>query len=262
MSLARTALRLAAIEALLAHPVLDRLVEGRVYDSLISALDHREPVPVIIVTTEATKRKSVQRQNGGSPYWTTCNLVFEIAMASVEGDDSALVLGYAGTDREMEARLDLIEACCFEALDGSGPATPASDRLRDLVTRLDPRESETQRFSTDQSGMKLAVFLITIEVDLKVPSEDDPLDPPTGEFAALPEPLRSLAQGLTTDSARETCRTLAAALAPPAPLPPPASMASIDFTLAPQALGPNTRPSEAEDTARGILVAARADFSE
>lgn len=261
MSLARTALRLQAIEALLAHPVLDGLLEGRVYDSLISALDSHEPVPVIIVTTEATKRKAIDRQNGGGPYWTTCNLVLEIAMASVEGDGDEAQVGYVATDRAMEAQLDLLEACALEALDGTGPRTPASVALSEFVTRIDPREAETQRFATDEAGLKIATFLVTIEVDLKPPELEDPLEPPTGEFALLPEPLRSVAAGLTTCSSRETCQQLARALCPRDPPAEPATVfGGADLNFAPQSLSAPVTEADALD--RGITFAARAAIQE
>ncbi len=80
MSLTRTALRLQAIEALLADPVLGPMVGGRVYDSRIAAFDHRDPVPTILVTHEETKGDAWDRQNGAGVFRVACDLTLEIAM--------------------------------------------------------------------------------------------------------------------------------------------------------------------------------------
>ena len=67
MSLARTALRLAAIAALETHPVIAARCPGRIFDSRVGDFNHREPVPVIIVTTEELHGEPFNPQNGGEP---------------------------------------------------------------------------------------------------------------------------------------------------------------------------------------------------
>ena len=206
MSLARTALRLQAIEALNSDPVILALVQGRVFDSRISALDHREPVPVILVTTEETKGEAWSVQNGGLPFKASCDLIIEIGMnalaeavdehgnAVLDGDGAPVqLIARATTDRELEAQLDLIEERAIAIL--TVGETPAAELLRSAIVRRVPRIASS-RFATDQTGEKLAIHLLTLSVDFLNPEDDEPLSPPTGAYASLPEPLRTVGRGL------------------------------------------------------------------
>ena len=257
MSLIRTALRFQAIEVLNADPVIDGLVRGRVYDSRIGVFDHREPVPVIVVTTEETKGEAWDRQNGGMPFRTSCDLVVEIAMNVVAGPEDQQVLGYVATDSELEAFLDLIEERTIQAL--AAGDTSQAVLLREHVVRRFGKIA-SQRFATDQTGEKLAIHLLTLTVDLCDPPADDIFDPPTGEFAALPEPLRTLAPHFLPGlGPRETCTLLAGKL--PAPTPPPGvpPFAGVDLVLVPQPLDPATTPDRAADLAAGRFVGLAAN---
>lgn len=256
MSLIRTALRLQAIETLNSDPVILSLVQGRVFDSRISALDHREPVPVILVTTEETKGEAWSKQNGGSPFGLTCDLILEIAMNAISGEGDDATINYVGTDRELEASLDLIEERAVEVL--TVGETSAAQMLRAHVVKRVPRMASS-RFATDQTGEKLAIRLLTITVELLTYRPDEPFDASTGPYAAFPEPLRTLAPFFADEgSARRTCDLLAAQMAPCAGvLPAPLPFAGIGLTIAPHDIG--TPPDRDADVAGGAVILATAN---
>ena len=77
---------------------------GRIYDSRIGDFDHREPVPVLIVTTEELAGEPWNEQNGGGPFDDACDLVLEIAMTQFVEDDGSAFLFRPETDSEMEGR--------------------------------------------------------------------------------------------------------------------------------------------------------------
>lgn len=244
MSLARTALRLAAIEAFLADPVIDHEVEGRIFDSRIEAIDHREPMPVILVTTDTTKAKAYSANNGGAPFELTCSLTVEISATVVDGEGAEAEFGVVATNRELEALLDLLEDRVIGALTYAD--TPASRLLREAVTKR-VTDYTSERFPSDQTGEKLAIRYVVFDVVLKDPALPDAAAPVTGPYASLPEPLRTVARALTTGSARATCDRLAG-LSVGEAAPP---LAGLDITFAPQALRPDTRPDPAADAAAG-----------
>lgn len=231
MSLARTALRLQAIEALKSHPVIAARCPGRVYDSRIGDFQHREPVPVIIVTTEELHGDPWNAQNGGGPWNDACDLVLEIAQTAFVETDQGPFLFRPETDRELEAALDLLEECADWILT-SGKVhprakvrTPAGKLLMQAVTRRVVKRTSS-RFASDQTGEKLAIHLLTFRVELKG-EEVDLRNPPTGAFTSLPDPLRTVAQAMPADSSGLlTCQMIAAELAAaldPAPAPAPAT---------------------------------------
>ena len=264
MSLARAALRLQAIEALNADPVLAPLLAGRVYDSRISAFDHREPVPTILLTTEETKGEAISVQNGGGPFWLSCDLVLEIAMNAVSafsGTDggSFEAIAYAATDRELEAQLDLIEDRAILAL--TSGETAASRLLRDAVIRR-VTHIASSRFATDQTGEKFAVHLVTLRIDLLTPEPEDPFDVPTGPFAVLPVPIRAICAASDPDgSVRTTCDLLVASLTPLGTPAQPAPFTGADMILAPQSLDPGTTPDRGADIAAGRTIALAATIA-
>lgn len=261
MSLMRAALRLQAIEALNSDPVIAAMVQGRVYDSRISAFDHREPVPTILLTSEETKGRAWSEQNGGAPFDLRCDLVMEIAMNAVapvtlEGGETVEAIGYAASDREMEADLDLLEERAIEVL--TRGETVQARLLRTLVVQK-ATEMASSRFATDQTGEKFAVHLVTLKVQLFTPEAEDVFLVPTGLFAALPEPLRTIAAASDPDgSVRSTCERLAGRLAPAAPGPVPPRFTGADMVMAPQTLDPAITPDRAGDIAAGRTLSAAA----
>lgn len=225
------ALRLAAVAALNSHPTIARLCEGRVYDSRIDDFDHREPVPVIVVTTEALLGEELSANNGGPPFDDRCSLVLEIAMnqiAPVLDDEGRPVLddngneiqgiGCPATDQELEANLNLIGWCAEQILT-TGRAhplartTPAAETVLAVTRRATRRSME--RFSRDDTAERLAIHLVTFEMLLKN-DEPDARNLPTGEFAGLPDPLRTVCERAAPDTdAFRVCRLVAAQLALP-----------------------------------------------
>lgn len=253
MSLARTALRLAAIEALLADPVLDAQVEGRIFDSRIEAIDHREPMPVILVTTDTTKGKAYSVNNGGAPFELTCSLTVEISATVVDGEGEEAAFGVVATNRDLEAMLDLLEERVIEALTYAD--TPASLLLRAAVTKRVP-DYVSDRFPSDQTGEKLAIRYAVFDVVLKDPTDTDATQVPTGPYATLPDPLRTVARALTTGSAKATCDGLAAMNARATDAP----FRGADVTHAPHDLTPEIRPDSAADEAAGRTLGQTIDL--
>ncbi|MGU3417655.1 hypothetical protein [Methylobacterium sp. D54C] len=229
MSLARTALRLAVIEALNSHPVIDGHCKGRVYDSRIGNFDDKEPVPVITVATEDLNGEPWNPQNGGGPFNDSCNLVLDIGMAQfVEDADGGDFYFQPGTDSELEAALDLIEQCAEWIVTLGRPhplarqRTPAGRILfENVVRRVSRRDS--QRFSPDDGGERLAIHMMTFRVELQG-EEIESYAVPAGPFGALPDPLRTVAEAMAEGSTGyQTCLKLAQDLAraiTPAPTPP------------------------------------------
>ncbi|SFM76394.1 hypothetical protein [Methylobacterium pseudosasicola] len=229
MSLARTALRLQVIEALNSHPVIDGQCQGRIYDSRIGNFDDKEPVPVITVSTEDLSGEGWNPQNGGAPFKDSCNLVLDIGMAQfVEDADGGDFYFQPGTDSELEAALDLIEQCAEWILTTGMPhprarqKTHAGRLLMSAVTRRVSKR-DSQRFSPDDGGERLAIHMLTFRVELKGEDVETYAVPP-GPFGALPDPLRTVAQSLTEGSASYlTCLKIAQDLAraiTPATTPP------------------------------------------
>lgn len=217
MSLARTALRLAALAALRVDPVIaDVVTPDRVYDSLIEEFEADNLVPTIVVLTEADSGEAFDRQNGGPPFDQVCSLALEIAMRqTVPNDDGSAFLSIPATDAELEASLDLIEHAAIIAVTVAD--TPESRLVRQAVTRRVTKR-ESNRFAADGTGVKYAIREVILTVELKGEDRANPLDVPAGPFAALPDPLRTVAASMPPDSSGlAICLRLAAALAGPAP---------------------------------------------
>lgn len=164
-ALARTALRLAGIEALKADATIAALCGARIYDSRIESLTETEPVPVIIVLTEEMEGDAWSANNGGPPFDDHCDLVLDIAMrAQVQAEDSEPFIGTPETNAELEAGLDLLEHCAVDAL--CTAATPQSLLLRRAVTRRVGKQKSV-RYVEAETGIKLAERMVTLTVQLK-----------------------------------------------------------------------------------------------
>lgn len=234
MALARTALRVAAIAALNADPVISEMCASRVFDSRIDQLDSKEVVPVIVIYTDGEGGRAWSVNNGGPPFHTTCELILEISMRAQVADTdesgaTTIDIATPYTDAELEASLDLVEERAVEVV--AAGDTPEARLIRTAVTRR-VTEIKSQRYASAETGAKLAVRLVTLIVELKG-YEEDLLDPPTGEFATLPDPLRTVCQAMTVGSSGYlTCVALAAKV--------PATIASgitgVDITYAPVTL--------------------------
>ena len=179
-------------------------------------LDAKEPIPVIIVYTEDESGDELSHNNGGPPFRSTVDLVFEISMKATipSDDDAAPDISLPETDRELEIALDLLEQRVIETVTVAD--TPQSSLIRTFVTRR-VRKMRSFRYVVPDTGVKLATRFITLTTELKDYQVDDPSMPATGPFAALPEPLRSVCAALpSTSGGYATGLAIAAKLTMPA----------------------------------------------
>jgi hypothetical protein len=223
MSLARTALRLAALNALKgSSPTAGPTIAcNRFYDSRISDFSPEtypdDAKPTVIVLTDEDDGDALSEQNGGPPFRRKIKLVFEFAM--VQGFDvdvahggTEFVPGYPATDAEHEASLDLLEFQIMRRL-AYDPA-PGSVLFRNITRSW---KHDCHRQVLDETGVKIAARVLTLETEVtddqvKVYRTTETL--PTG-LDVLPEPLRTVAKSLPVGSnGRAICTAIAAALAP------------------------------------------------
>lgn len=215
MTLARTALRLAAINALRGQTI----AEDRIYDSLIGSLDLADPnerKPVIVVLTENDAGDAQSPQNGGPPFWRHMDLQIECGVVACEREGLELKVGYPETDAQAEAMLDLLEYNVIHAL------------MRQLGTQTDPdldpfyvfrqicleiEGYSSLRSADETTGVKIAARTYTLRCRVK--------DDVVGFNAAatgwdrFPEPLRIIAKALpATSPEAATLEALAASLFP------------------------------------------------
>jgi hypothetical protein len=216
-ALVRLCLRIAAVEVLRADPVIYAATGGNVFDSEMGAIDSEKPLPIIIVQSEGSGGIAWSDNNGGPPFNTKTDLVFEIIHIAKGEQDGAAGLFLPATDRELEAAIDLLEWRIPEAL--AFAETPLALSFRKLVLKR-IHEAHSERFASDDIGLRLASRMLTLRVELqeeesRVWHPDDAL--PTGEFASLPDPLRTIAPLFAVgSSARGTLALVAAQLAAPA----------------------------------------------
>jgi hypothetical protein len=229
MSLSRTALRIATLEALRPTAALvsdanpsggpwPTLALAHVYDSRIDAVDDlaaNERRPVIAIYTDEDNGDPGQKP-GGPPYKRVVDLVIELSVIARGDFGGEYVAGVAYTDAELEADLDLIEAQSRFALHYG----PTGAIWRKLTGRkvIDIRSLPHR---TSEEGDRLAMR--TLRIKMVIP--DDCYDPtPTGDetgYARLPEPLRGVVAALAaTAYGAKLARGLAgAAPAMPAAVP-------------------------------------------
>ena len=230
MSLARTALRLSVSAALRADPVIAAIVTpARVYDSLIQEFEAETLVPTIVVLTEHDGGHAFDKGNGGPPFDQVCDLSLEIAMRQIVQDGDTVALDVPATDRELEASLDLIEEAAINAITVAD--TPQSRLVRQAVTRRITKR-ESNRFAADGTGVKYAIREVVLTTELKGETVLNPLDIPPGPFAALPDPLRTVAAAMPVGSSGlAICQRITALLSGA----PPQQFTGADVTYAPKA---------------------------
>lgn len=222
MSLVRTALRMAALNALKGATDSSgpTIAANRVYDSRISDFSPETYIddakPTVIILTDEDTGDALSMQNGGPPFRRRVDLVFEFAMVKCfdvpTGDGGTeFVPGYPATDSEHEASLDLLEYQIIKRLAYDPDSKCALFRSISRAWKYD-----CHRQVMDESGVTIAARVLTWQVEVtddqvKVynPAVDDI---PTG-LDILPEPLRKIAYA-STGTARATCEALAAKLSP------------------------------------------------
>lgn len=210
-ALVRMGLRLAAIELLRADAPFTAMVGDRVFDSEMAEIQPGEaPMPIALVHTERTQGRAYDPHSGGPPFDLECDLTIELAhVASAKNDDGSIELFRPVTTAEMEAGLDLMESRLAVVL-AHGESALALGLRKHALKRVVSIES--QRFETDDAGVKIASRLVTLTCDLHIEQPrvwygttptgaggaqapaagSDAL--PSGPFASLPSPLRELAE--------------------------------------------------------------------
>lgn len=220
MTIARTALRLAAIQAITgtvdARPTI---AEGRIYDSRISPeqpeIFGEDAKPTVIVLTDGDEGDALSDQNGGPPFHRRIDLVFDIGMVcgeKADADADGYLIGYPDTDARLEASLDALQTQIVRKLTaGDAPLALWFQNKVRVWKQGSHRQAE------DTSSVKLARRLFTLTCELN----DDQYEivmpgdaTPTG-LAILPDPLRTVCGLMPSGSSGAvTCAVIAAALGP------------------------------------------------
>lgn len=243
MTLARTALRLAAVGALEGVSGARPTIAGkRVFDSRVGDLDFKNPtdrLPILIVTTDGDEgtpqdMKDGISQRGGPPFWRNPELIIEMSMVIREGEGDDFVIGYPVTDAQLEIQLDFLEAQVWRTLSaGTSPMAIAFRRTGK------PMAYESHRAASDEHGNRAAARTLTFKCRLS--KDDCPAPHGATGLDALPDPLRTVAKALPPGSyAADACAGIAAALAAEAigadPVPPLAGI-GLAFDFAPAGTG-------------------------
>lgn len=219
MTLARTALRLAAAQTLKgvtgSRPTI---AEGRVYDSRIADIEpetfSEDAKPIIIVLTDGEEGEALSKQNGGPPFRRMVDLVLEIAMVQRlpdEDQEGVFVVGYPDTDARHEASLDFLEFQIMQALDRS--TAPMAIVFRKIARIV---KEDSHRQTMDDGSAKVACRIVTLVCDTV--DDDVPIfqtgNVPTGA-AILPRSLQWVAAAMPTGtSGSDVIAALIAAMTP------------------------------------------------
>lgn len=175
MSLARLALRLCTVRALIGQTI----AADQVFDSMFEKVDNRiaaEQYPLISVYTDDQSDNVSGRGHLGGEN-PTVDLVIEVSIASpvtvtVDGQDVESVQ-IPATDAARELLLDLAERQIFSAL--TTGQSPWAQLWRLFCLNIGARVS--RRGVSDGTGNRFAARQITMSVQTL-------LDPPRGEFPA------------------------------------------------------------------------------
>lgn len=238
MSLARLALRLAAVEALNPYATIatgpwPTIAGPRVFDSRIDLLSESELAdiegsPIVIVYTE----KDDSRPYEGSrlpQYEQVCELAVELMIAAagtvqVEQADGSLktvgALTTPITNRQHEALLDVLEALVKRVLDPNSQAPSAATLFKAVAMEIRHIESVPQRADdrvTRLAGRTLC-FMVKVKTDAwPVSTMVSPA--PTG-FGLFPKPLQDVANLLPPGSSGyAVCTEMAPLITQPVTLP-------------------------------------------
>lgn len=217
MSLARTALRLAVIEALAPHGLLasdgpwPTIAGSRFFDSLTAPLDlttleDRVPVVGVFVDDQTTEGYGSATEVFGHARQQV-KLAFELVVPFVEEGEIGLGL----TDAGLEARLDLLQYQILARLQAALYSNPLAAVLLSIgkITSSPWRDPDTQ----ERLSSRRVELDAHIRNDGPVPSSGTGLD-------RLPTPLLQVAQALPSQSAAAAiCAALASLLAPEPALP-------------------------------------------
>lgn len=218
MSLARTALRVAATMALSNgyQAPFPTMAGDRVFDSRqdpVAGVNPGDLIPMLVLYTDDDKGSSISNNNGGPPFERTVNLTIELSLgmvgeASEEG--APLPIQMAQTEPELDAMLDQFEAQVERVF--RLPTTTWGRELSKVARRITSWQS--MRYIEREAHVRLAARQIVCSVML--PLEDDaevlmtagPSNTSPTVTPALPAPLGPLltaiiaADGPYADSAQ------------------------------------------------------------
>jgi hypothetical protein len=240
MSLARLALRLAALEALrpsatTASGPWPTIAGGNVFDSSIdplsaattpaeyeTALDRLDNNPVVTVYTEEDDLHPYSQKYPADEFVVTLVVELMIAARGVvqidQGPDKPPIevgaLESPITDRQHEALLDMLDSQVRFVLE---PRRHAPSAAAFCAIAMETRMVHSDPQRSHDRAVRLASR--TVKFHLKIRKEDWSAVGASG-LAALPDPLRAFAQGLPPGSALDACVKIAGLVAPP-PVPPP-----------------------------------------
>ncbi len=223
MSLARTALRLACMEALVPFavfaeesPVWPTSAGACVYDSRIGPAGLADIVPgapLIVVSVDGAKTEPyVSRSDAAYQGRETVTLAFEIMVPARVGDSENAELQLAGpSDPLAKAMLELIEDQVQQRLHEARMSGP----LRHVLVMVD--EIEVAPYSDPDTDEPLSAVRLELKCQIRQrgiwPEGQTGLD-------MLPEPLRSVAQSLPAGSYGATiAAALASVIGSPASFP-------------------------------------------
>lgn len=248
MSMAVDALRLGVVQALASDPVISGLVGDRVLDSRIQAYSDGEPVPIISVYTEEDAGEAWSANNGGPPFDLTVDLVIEIMFQiRATAEDGTPVIGIAQTGRETEALINLLRTRC-EHVVAAGDSQWSLLLRRHVIRRVNTTSS--RRFRSDDAATRAALRLVTMKVSLKTGPDDDPRQPPSGPYAALPLPLRAICEAMPEGcSGQTTCSLLATAMQPA--VESAVKLVGVEMIIRP---GPKPRPDPTDHAEFGATA--------
>lgn len=204
MSLSRTALRLAVVEALspyaqhiAASPAWPTFAGAQVYDSQISpvALTEAAALPVIVVSVDAAKTdphgtaQDVTTPGDGKEIAT---LAFEIMVpVKIIAEDVESVELVGPTDAAAKAFLEMIEDQILQRLGDARMNGP----LRHVLDAIG--EIESQPYSDPDAGILLSATRLELKCQIRQRERwPAPATPPLTGLDRLPDPLRSVAQAL------------------------------------------------------------------
>ena len=228
-AIGRTFLRLAACAAL-----RNRTMAGeRVYDSRISAIDPVTAFPNIDeisgsigVYTEQDSGDALSKNNGGPPFRSEVELIFEIAMqARVALENGDWAIARPETDDQLEATLDLIESQVELAI--FRHQTPVAVAFRKMAKQVSAKTSI--RFTDPAGSSKLAMRYVTYKVEIHDPEIDIYNQTKSGLYR-LPDEWFVVAQSLPEGS-RE--RDMAEAIATTLITDPLPALLAVDATVKP-----------------------------
>lgn len=189
MSLARTALRIAAVRALRGATI----AESRVFDSRIEEIKFEEPqdrLPLVIVTTDDEEISQITGLDViGAP--SALDLVFDMSIATsitLENGDSDIAVGQ--TDSGLELALDVLSRQVIMTLQTA--TTPWADLFRSLCLKV---ETVIARRGADtREGVRFAARQLVFQVmPLSDPAYTPEAGTPIARFLALCDQAPDLA---------------------------------------------------------------------